>query len=219
MLRTSRHAPPPIRWRGSAVIDRTEETALAKHRPAGRRRRETPAPQPYSGAPGEPYPDVPARHRSARGPAGRHPYRRPEDHDRYPFEPADGYSGHSDTASIGAPANTWPTADMTQAIPQRRSAHDAAGIVPSTTEVAVYTLLGAAVASAVFVVGGRPYWHVALVAVAALIIILLSAITSRRTPGSERPSDAPGEPQASTTPTPTGTARRGRRRRKKRGRQ
>jgi hypothetical protein len=108
---------------------------------------------------------------------------------------------------------------MTQATPQRRSADDAAGIVPSTTEITVYTLLGAAIASAVFVVGGRPYWHVALVAVAALIIILLSAITSRRTPGSERPSDAPGETRVSATPTPSGTARRGRRRRKKRGRQ
>jgi membrane protein implicated in regulation of membrane protease activity len=50
------------------------------------------------------------------------------------------------------------------------------------TEVAVYTFLGAAIASAVFIVGERPYWHVALVAVAALVIVLLSALVSRRHP-------------------------------------
>jgi hypothetical protein len=103
---------------------------------------------------------------------------------------------------------------MTREIPQSRSANDAVSIVPSTTEVAVYTLLGAAIASAVFVVGGRPYWHVALVVLAALIIIVLSAMTSRRMPGSERPGDAPSERPANTTPTPPNTARRGRRRRK-----
>lgn len=50
------------------------------------------------------------------------------------------------------------------------------------TEVAVYTFLGAGIASAVFIVGERPYWYVAVVALAALVIVLLSALISRRNP-------------------------------------
>lgn len=60
--------------------------------------------------------------------------------------------------------------------------NEVAKVVPSVTEVAVYTFLGAGIASAVFIVGERPYWHVALVALAALVVVLLSALVAHRNP-------------------------------------
>ena len=92
--------------------------------------------------------------------------------------------------------------------------NEIARIVPSTTEVAIYTLLAAAIASAVFILGGRPYWHVALVVLAAFIIIVLSAVISRRTPNSDRPGSPASAADVPSPPTSAADSRRGRRRRK-----
>jgi membrane protein implicated in regulation of membrane protease activity len=82
------------------------------------------------------------------------------------------------------------------------------------TEVAGYTLLGAAIASTIFVVGGRPIWHVALVGLAALIIIVLSAVISHRVARPHRPDLGTNTRDAGITATPSATSRRGRRRRR-----
>ncbi len=101
-------------------------------------------------------------------------------HYGYDGEPA---SRHlSDTASIVPPPTERPSSEFRRGAELRR---DIGAVLPSTTEVTIYTLLGAAIASTVFVVGGRPVWHVGLVVLTALIIIAVSALISHRAP---RPS-------------------------------
>lgn len=80
----------------------------------------------------------------------------------------------------------------TRASDQHQAHNEGGKIVPSVTEVAVYTFLGAGIASAVFIVGERPYWHVALVALAALVIVLVSALVSRRNPTRASSDSRPG---------------------------
>jgi hypothetical protein len=70
-------------------------------------------------------------------------------------------------------------------------------MLPSVTEITSYTLFGAAVASGVFVVGGRPIWHVGFVLAAAVVIILILAVVSSR---GGRPTLLPPEPDP---PVPT----------------
>jgi hypothetical protein len=48
------------------------------------------------------------------------------------------------------------------------------------TEIGVYTVLAAGVGSAVFVAGGRPVWHIALLGASAALFIVVLAVISRR---------------------------------------
>lgn len=48
------------------------------------------------------------------------------------------------------------------------------------TEIGVYTVLAAGVASAIFIAGGRPVWHVVVVGASAALIIVVLTVVSRR---------------------------------------
>jgi hypothetical protein len=103
----------------------------------------------------------------------------------------------------------------------RRRGPDATPALPSVAEITVYTGLAAGVASAVFMVGERPGWHVGAVWVAAALIVTIVAVISR---GSGRPTplpdtldarDTPAAPDESSLGKPTtGKDRHGRRRKR-----
>jgi hypothetical protein len=115
------------------------------------------------------------------GAPGFQPYGRPASRYDYSFEPDEISREGTNTAPIDFTRNEWG-ADPARATDHHQTRNEAAKVVPSVTEVAVYTFLGAGIASAVFIVGERPYWYVAVVALAALVIVLLSALISRRNP-------------------------------------
>ena len=134
----------------------------------------------------------------------------PED-DVHAVIPANDHSVRSDMT----PPNGRPPSAARRATNRRRTRRELATALPSLAEVTTYTLLGAAIASTVFVVGGRPYWHVALVVLSALVIILLSALVSRRAVArADRPNSPTSEAEFSHPPPPTSNSRRGRRRRR-----
>ena len=182
----------------------------------------TPAPQsyasepavPYRHTPASPYGDTPAEDPYGDGTSGLPYGPTPEDY-LHTVEPANGHSGRSGTSSIVTPPDGWPSGASTRATSRYRKRNDLVTGMPSVTEVTIYTLLGAAIASTVFVVGGRPYWHVAPVVWSALVIILLSALISRRAATrAERPENPTSEVDVGNTPTPSANSRRGRRRRR-----
>ncbi len=77
-------------------------------------------------------------------------------------------------------------------------------VIPSVAELAVYGSLATAVAVAVMIVNGRPYWQAAaVVAAAAAVIVLVSFVAVRSRP--ERTDDDTGDP---TRPGSTGRRRR-----------
>lgn len=116
------------------------------------------------------------------GTAGFQPYGRTPSRYRYSVEPSEINQQRPATPPTNVNQNDWPSDDPAPATDRHQTRNEGAKVVPSVTEVAVYTFLGAGIASAVFIVGERPYWHVALVGLAALAIVLLSALVSRRNP-------------------------------------
>jgi hypothetical protein len=116
------------------------------------------------------------------GATGFQSYGRTPSRYRYSAEPDEINQGLSSTAPTDITQNEWPSDDPARATDNHQTRNEGTKVVPSVTEVAVYTFLGAGIASAVFILGDRPYWHVALVALAALVIVLLSALASRRNP-------------------------------------
>ncbi|HSJ60312.1 MAG TPA: hypothetical protein VK895_03705 [Jiangellaceae bacterium] len=115
------------------------------------------------------------------GAPGFQPYRRPASRYNYSVEPDEISQERSNTAPIDLTRNEW-WSDPARATDHQQTRNEGAKVVPSVTEVAVYTFLGAGIASAVFIVGERPYWYVAVVALAALVIVLLTALISRQNP-------------------------------------
>jgi hypothetical protein len=102
-------------------------------------------------------------------------------------------------ASPPRPDPAAPATDRPTGRRARRRGLGARPTLPSVTEITFYTLFGAAVASGVFVVGGRPIWHVGFALAAAVVIILLLAIVSSR---GGRPTLLPPAPDP---PLPTDT--------------
>lgn len=77
-------------------------------------------------------------------------------------------------------------------------------------EVTVYTVLAAGVASAVFVAGGRPLWHVGLVLAGAAAVVGILAVVARGSgrPTPVEPTEARVEMEADRPPPlPDGRAR------------
>lgn len=63
----------------------------------------------------------------------------------------------------------------------------------------MYTVLAAGVAGAVFIAGGRPVWHVAVVGLSAALIIVVLAVISRRA-GRPVPTEEVTRSEPSGTP-------------------
>lgn len=112
-----------------------------------------------------------------------------------PVQPSTTPSAQHSSAAAPQRSTTGPAGPGRRT--RRRRGPDARPALPSVAEITVYTGLAAVVASAVFVVGERPVWHVGAVWVAAALIVTIVAVISR---GAGRPTPLPGTPDTPDTP-------------------
>lgn len=217
--------PGPPRSEGPLRSYDQRETVLSKLRSAGHRRRPEPVDSDSPAPPADSAPPVPSASRADQvtkpiPPAQPLPTRaaqplpvRPAPPSSAPpVQPSATPTAQHPSAAAPQRSTTGPAGPGRRA--RRRRGPDARPALPSVAEITVYTGLAAVVASAVFVVGERPVWHVGAVWVAAALIVTIVAVISR---GAGRPTPLPDTPaapdEASLDKPTTSKDRHGRRRR------